>query len=106
MLGGKKLESIQQKQKRKKQSSKEWFDSVKSAIVVEDFNRLETLSAGELPEFQSVEEMQKAQFLVREIMILLVDFRNNLQTNMVKVERNIKNLKSLLEPRHKLDKKA
>jgi hypothetical protein len=102
MHGEKRQESLQKSQLL---NNKEWFNSLKSAIVSEDLNYLETLSQRELPEFFSIEEMKDAQFLIREALIYLVNFRDEVGQNMEKVERNIKSMKALLEPQHHFDKK-
>jgi hypothetical protein len=77
----------------------DWFDKLKVAIVTKDTNQIKLLTK-ELPKFESVEELRKAQHLINEAYKQMLTLRDDTSSQLSKIKRSIE----FIESTH-LDKK-
>jgi hypothetical protein len=85
-------------------NSSDWLSKLKVAIVREDFDSLQTLTAMEI-EFQNLQELEDAKYLLKETLMISARNRDSIQQSLSKVKRNIEITRSTLStPFHKIDK--
>jgi hypothetical protein len=70
-----------------------WLTDFKVALVQKDIDTLDSL-ATQLPDFDSVEEMKEAAYLLLEAKKLLESLRGSTQKSLQQLKRNIDFLKS------------
>jgi hypothetical protein len=85
--------------------SREWLNKLKVAILKEDFDLLQTLVEQKI-EFNNLEEIEEAKYLLLESLKLSIPKRESLSQNLKKIEKNIKLRRNELStPFHKIDKR-
>ncbi len=70
-----------------------WLNEFKVALVQKDIPSLELLISS-MPEFDSIEEMKEASFLILEAQNLLESLKSGTQKSLQQIKRNIEFLKS------------
>ena len=74
-------------------SSQDWLKEFKIALVDEDEARLDALNAN-MPEFDSLKQMQEAQAYIYQAVELLLQKQAELRSNMEKITKTKKFLNS------------
>ena len=70
-----------------------WLTNLKIAIVEQDIKKLDKLM-DEIPEFDNIEDMTSALYLIKEATNLVQGFKNQASDSMTQIQNNIKYLKS------------
>ncbi len=71
----------------------DWLDSLKVAIATQDVRRIETLME-QLPQFDSLKEMEEALYLMQEGVALVESLKTQTRTQMELLKKNIDFLES------------
>ncbi|QFR48364.1 hypothetical protein FJR48_00930 [Sulfurimonas lithotrophica] len=83
-----------------------WLNKLQIAIVEKDTDKLDEL-LNTLPEFKNKEEMQKASYLLKEAMVLLLKLKSETSASMKQIKKNLEFLNSTQSnPTNKLDIKS
>lgn len=83
-----------------------WLNKLQIAIVEKDTDKLDEL-LNTLPEFKNKEEMQKASYLLKEAMVLLLKLKGETSASMKQIKKNLEFLNSTQSnPTNKLDIKS
>ena len=79
--------------------AKDWLGKLKSALVLEDFNKLESHLKLE-PQFSTISELEEAKYLLKEAFVLSMQNREKVKILMEKVKRNIDITKASITKPH------
>lgn len=83
-----------------------WLNELQIAIVEKDTDKLDKL-LDSLPEFDNVDDMKKASFLLKEALELLYKLKDDTSESMIRIKKNLDFLKSTHnDPVNKLDIKS
>lgn len=70
-----------------------WLNNLKIAIIEKNTDAIDDLLE-ELPKFENMEEMKEAQYILKEAAILLHTLKNETQTSMRQIEKNLSFLRA------------
>ena len=74
-----------------------WLKELKIAIIEKDTDRLNALMDS-LPELSDADEINEALFLLKEATVIVTDLRDETQSAMVQMKKNIDFLQSTSSP--------
>ncbi len=70
-----------------------WSDQLKVAIVTKDTKKIASLTES-MPEFEDVEQMKEALFLIKEAYVLMNELRDKTLSQINQIKKNIEFLES------------
>ena len=70
-----------------------WLNKLKIAVIEKNIDAIDALLA-DLPTFKSIEEMNEAQYLFKEVEKLLTSLKDETQTSMQQINKNLTFLRS------------
>ena len=70
-----------------------WLNSLKIALAERNIENINTLIE-ELPKFETLEEMNEAQYLFKEVAVLLHSLKSETQNSMQQIKKNLTFLRS------------
>ena len=74
-----------------------WLNKLKIALIQKDITKLEEL-VDDLPHLEKAEEIDEALHLLAAATTLITELRDNTQTSMIQMHKNIDFLKSTQAP--------
>ena len=83
-----------------------WLNKLQIAIIEKDTQKLDNL-LDNIPKFDSIDEMQKASYLLKEAMELLFVLKDETLVSIKQIKKNLEFLNSAqVKPTSKLDIKS
>ncbi len=82
-----------------------WLNKLQIAIIEKDTEKLDKL-LDNLPEFDNLDDMKKASYLLKEALGLLYKLKDETSESMKQIKKNLDFINSTLDkPKNKLDVK-